>query len=494
MPPFSTSPADWFLAADEIGTRGIQVYSSNNQVTAFIEGQAYMAFLFQLLQGTVSGDYVHIVDWEMNLDADLLGKSKPESALGTVLGAASKRDVDIKIILSLHTTSDNEGVRTDLEDKFNVVFCITDARNAFCGSAHQKFVVIFKKDSSVLHGFCGGIDLTLNRWDDVEHDVHDQRQITDSAYEGGWHDVHCHVLGPAAIDLEKTFRERWNDPSQPSKLCFAPPLIEKAIPSQSTSGTHNVQILRTYPCRLNDKTKKLPFAPNGEFTARLALLKAINMARELIYIEDQYFISYEVAAAIKLSLALHPNLRVIVVVPVEPDSAIAAFFMNTQQSIIINDLVKTAGDRFAIYSLLNPLQAEAPIYVHAKVAIVDDVWAEIGSMNLNRRSMTNDKEFALAVVDSALTPDGQHCQFARDLRHKLWAAHIDMPEALIEDDPKKGFEQWNRSALPYVRAKPHPRPIVIPPVDLLQQLVYDYSYDTVIDPQSLCSGAPHIPP
>ncbi|MBW8878386.1 MAG: hypothetical protein JF614_25775 [Acidobacteria bacterium] len=433
MPPFSTSPADWFLAADEIGTRGIQVYSSNNQVTAFIEGQAYMAFLFQLLQGTVSGDYVHIVDWEMNLDADLLGKSKPESALGTVLGAASKRDVDIKIILSLHTTSDND-------------------------------------------------------------DVHDQRQITDSAYEGGWHDVHCHVLGPAAIDLEKTFRERWNDPSQPSKLCFAPPLIEKAIPSQSTSGTHNVQILRTYPCRLNDKTKKLPFAPNGEFTARLALLKAINMARELIYIEDQYFISYEVAAAIKLSLALHPNLRVIVVVPVEPDSAIAAFFMNTQQSIIINDLVKTAGDRFAIYSLLNPLQAEAPIYVHAKVAIVDDVWAEIGSMNLNRRSMTNDKEFALAVVDSALTPDGQHCQFARDLRHKLWAAHIDMPEALIEDDPKKGFEQWNRSALPYVRAKPHPRPIVIPPVDLLQQLVYDYSYDTVIDPQSLCSGAPHIPP
>ena len=40
-----------------------------------------------------------------------------------------------------------------------------------------------------------------------------------------------------------------------------------------------------------------------------------------------------------------------------------------------------------------------PIYVHAKVCIVDDVWMAVGSDNLNRRSWTHDSEICCGVID-----------------------------------------------------------------------------------------------
>jgi phosphatidylserine/phosphatidylglycerophosphate/cardiolipin synthase-like enzyme len=69
-----------------------------------------------------------------------------------------------------------------------------------------------------------------------------------------------------------------------------------------------------------------------------------------------------------------------------------------------------------------------PIYIHAKVCIVDDAWFTIGSDNFNRRSWTSDSELTCAVVDSS-AGDGS---LARDLRHELWAEHL----ATTPDDPR----------------------------------------------------------
>ena len=40
-----------------------------------------------------------------------------------------------------------------------------------------------------------------------------------------------------------------------------------------------------------------------------------------------------------------------------------------------------------------------PVYVHAKVCVIDDIWATVGSDNLNRRSWTHDSELSCAVLD-----------------------------------------------------------------------------------------------
>ena len=41
-----------------------------------------------------------------------------------------------------------------------------------------------------------------------------------------------------------------------------------------------------------------------------------------------------------------------------------------------------------------------PVYVHAKVAVIDDIWACVGSANLNRRSWSHDSELSAAVLDA----------------------------------------------------------------------------------------------
>ena len=93
------------------------------------------------------------------------------------------------------------------------------------------------------------------------------------------------------------------------------------------------------------------------------------------------------------------------------------------QRLAWNQLREAGGDRFALFDLEN---AEGtPIYVHAKVCVVDDQWMTIGSDNLNRRSWTHDSEVTCAVVD----PDGV---LPRSLRTSLWAEHLGMPQ----DDPR----------------------------------------------------------
>jgi phosphatidylserine/phosphatidylglycerophosphate/cardiolipin synthase-like enzyme len=63
-----------------------------------------------------------------------------------------------------------------------------------------------------------------------------------------------------------------------------------------------------------------------------------------------------------------------------------------------------------------------PIYVHAKVAIVDDLWSTVGSANLNNRGMRDDTEMNVATLNREL---------ALGLRLLLWAEHLGL---LSEDD------------------------------------------------------------
>ena len=57
-----------------------------------------------------------------------------------------------------------------------------------------------------------------------------------------------------------------------------------------------------------------------------------------------------------------------------------------------------------------------PVHVHSKVLICDDLYAIVGSGNLNARSFTNDAEVGLGVTGPSV----------RDLRRRLWSEHSAM--------------------------------------------------------------------
>src|SRR5262249_37352736 len=71
--------------------------------------------------------------------------------------------------------------------------------------------------------------------------------------------------------------------------------------------------------------------------------------------------------------------------------------------------------------------AERDIYVHAKVAVVDDEWATIGSANAMIRSFLADTELNVTTWDADI---------ARGLRHDLMAEHLGEPGAngKLDDD------------------------------------------------------------
>lgn len=81
-----------------------------------------------------------------------------------------------------------------------------DGHHPFGGSHHQKVVVI---DDDV--AFCGGIDMTQDRWDTRRHDDREPRRIkpTGRPY-GPWHDATTALEGPVARALAEMCRARWH--------------------------------------------------------------------------------------------------------------------------------------------------------------------------------------------------------------------------------------------------------------------------------------------
>jgi phosphatidylserine/phosphatidylglycerophosphate/cardiolipin synthase-like enzyme len=95
--------------------------------------------------------------------------------------------------------------------------------------------------------------------------------------------------------------------------------------------------------------------------------------------------------------------------------------------------------------------------VHAKVCVVDDIWASIGSDNINLRSWTHDSELSCAVLDQ--TPDQREPRttggpgdypraYARNLRLQLAREHLDRPAGDDADlcEPLSAFRAFARSA------------------------------------------------
>jgi phosphatidylserine/phosphatidylglycerophosphate/cardiolipin synthase-like enzyme len=214
-----------------------------------------------------------------------------------------------------------------------------------------------------------------------------------------------------------------------------------------------VQVLRTYPA----KRPRYPFAPEGERSVARAYLKAFRRARRLVYLEDQYLWSTQAARALAEALERHENLHVVAVVPRYPDrGGKATNAANRIGREYATDILRRAGgNRVAIYDIEN--EHGTPIYVHAKVCIVDDVMALVGSDNLNRRSWTHDSEISCSVIDAMPDERGPSDpgglgdgarRFARETRLRLWREHLGRPAGDEADlvDTSAGFARLAQAA------------------------------------------------
>jgi phosphatidylserine/phosphatidylglycerophosphate/cardiolipin synthase-like enzyme len=458
---------DWFLSGQERGNpdSSIPNWCAGNSAEPLIHGITYFDRLATEVDSLRAGDHLFFTDWRGDPD-ELLRPGGPTVA--ALFAAAARRGVIVKGLLwrshldkLAYSEEENRNLGDDVRAAGGEV--LLDQRVRRGGSHHQKLVILRHPDDPARDvAFVGGIDLCHSRRDDASH-TGDPQPVQMSRKYGKnppWHDVQLAVKGPVVGALDLTFRERWNDPAPLDQHGPIATLVDRRkhadpnagpLPPQPPDpppcGPLTIQVLRTYPAM----RPRYSFARDGERSIARAYTKAIRLARHLIYLEDQYLWSTEVAELFAAALRDTPSLHVIAVVPRHPDVdgrlALPPNEIGREQALAVCRLA--APDRMHVFDLEN--HAGTPTYVHAKVCVIDDTWCTVGSDNFNRRSWTHDSEVCCAILDETLDdrpPSGEARRFARDLRLSLMREHLDRPDGDDADllDPMSAVRAMTDSA------------------------------------------------
>jgi phospholipase D1/2 len=275
---------------------------------------------------------------------------------------------------------------------------------------HQKIVVV---DDTV--AFCGGIDLTLGRWDTRRHLGEDPRRKGAGQPYGPRHEVAAVCDGDAARALAEQARERWHAATREglepitTRRAIWPPAVVKPLRDV------DVGIVRTLPA--------LP--QRAEVREVEALnLAAVAAAKHVIYLENQYLAARSLAEALAERLKEPDGPEVVIVLPRSSESRLEQQSMDSARQRLLGLLWDAdAHGRLGVYW---PVAAGGtPVYVHSKVLVIDDRLLRIGSSNLNNRSLGFDSECDLAL--EAVPDTGDHSTVAGEIayaRDDLLAEHL----------------------------------------------------------------------
>ena len=192
-----------------------------------------------------------------------------------------------------------------------------------------------------------------------------------------------------------------------------------AVPRPAPAGDTRIQLLRTVPERVYDELR------GGAFGILEGYTRALRAARELVYLESQFLWLPELVGTLAERLHAPPSerFRVVVVLPSKPNNG------EEDTRGMLAHLTDADGGRgrflAATLDAMTGSTVDA-LYVHAKLAIVDDRWLTIGSANLNAHSFYNDTELNIQLCDGAL---------ARATRLRLWSEHLGLREDEVAGDP-----------------------------------------------------------
>ena len=192
-----------------------------------------------------------------------------------------------------------------------------------------------------------------------------------------------------------------------------------ALPEDiAPAGEVTVQFTRTVP------EGAYRVLPRGEFSVLEAYVRALRSAQRLIYLENQFLWSPEIVHILETKLKHPPSddFRVVVLLPHKANNG-----QDDTRGMLGRLVAADQGRKnfLAATILSRSGERSGPLYVHAKIGIVDDAWLAIGSANLNEHSLFNDTEVDVVTCDAEL---------ARATRLRLWAEHLERP---ADGDPAK---------------------------------------------------------
>ena len=372
------------------------------ELEVLIDGAQALPRIAEALAGAER--FVHVTGWHL-APAFVLDRGRPETAIGALLADIAER-IPVRVLVwsgspvpLFHPTRSEVAEVIENLTSYTKIQAHGDPKEHPLHCHHEKTIVI---DGQV--AFVGGIDLTDDggdRWDVSSHRA--RRKL-------GWHDVGTRLRGPAVADVNDHFRTRWRELTGEQL---------PALPAPEPVGSSTVQVVRTVEEDMYDAL------PHGDFRIFESYRRALKSAQELIYLENQFLWAPELVSILadKLRHPPTPQFRIVIVLPVKANNG--AEDTRGQVGVLIE--ADNGGERMlaaTIRALSPPGGRTDPVYVHAKVAVVDDRWLIVGSANLNAHSLFNDTEMCVVTDDAAL---------ARDTRVRLWAEHLELDQETVAD-------------------------------------------------------------
>jgi phosphatidylserine/phosphatidylglycerophosphate/cardiolipin synthase-like enzyme len=285
-----------------------------------------------------------------------------------------------------------------------------DDTHPLAGSHHQKIVVIDDKVA-----FAGGLDIAARRWDTCAHAAGDPHRLFDGQDYPPVHDVMCAVDGDAAAALARIACARWKNAT--GKLI--PRHVVKSDPWPPVLRVDVTDVPVAIACTappLKDK--------EGVHEVEQMYLDMIARAKKYIYIENQYFTSDKIGAALGKRLEEENGPEVVLATRLLSHGWLEEVTMSVLRTKLVRELREVdKHNRFtAVCPHVEGLKEGTCIDLHSKVMIVDDEWCRIGSSNISNRSMGMDTECDVVVEARG---ERRVAQAIRAFRDRLLAEHLD---------------------------------------------------------------------
>jgi phospholipase D1/2 len=434
--------------------------------------------------------FVYITGWSVSTAISLI-RRRPIKGEKLTIGELLKKKADEGVRVLIHIW--DEKLSTSIGGvSLNGVMGTFDeeTRNFFAGSKvtvklsfregsiqgeyiwthHQKTVIL---DAPSRRGktsterriiaFVGGLDLTNGRWDTPAHVLYGSiatDHLTDFHMPWSvcsacgprepWHDIHTRVEGDIALDVLTNFEERWKKQAAPlTDLLYdfeknASSFAKKEQFDEDDPELWNVQLFRS----IDSHSATIKGVERG---IQDAYINAIRVAKNFIYIENQYFMSssphwlaettsgcnntiaHELTSRIIDAIGQKQQFNVYIVLPMFPEGvpaeaaiqemlkwqwltiesmyhriahAIKQAKLNAHPTDYLNFYclgnrdVNVNTSSYTPKNLFETLLVQSNrfmIYVHSKLLIADDQYIICGSSNINERSMAGDRDTEICI-------------------------------------------------------------------------------------------------
>jgi cardiolipin synthase len=339
---------------------------SGNKVLLLKDGPATYAAMFKAIEKAT--DTVNLETFIFQADdtgrkfADLLIKKQSEGVqVNIIYDSLGSKSTPASFFQQLR----DAGIRV-LE--FNPVSLV--------GLTHRDHRKILVVDGMI--AFTGGVNISSAYADKLigisgSHDEDEPRMA--------WRDTHIQIEGPAVAEFQKLFLDTW-------KRQKGPELAERNyFPRLKPEGTDLVQVLASSPGKMNRVTF-------------LLYVSAINNAEMYVHMTSSYFVPDDQTLS-ALKKAAGRGVDVEIIVPERSDSKIALYAGQYYYSQLLKSGVKLLRFNDAI--------------LHAKTAVIDDVWATVGSTNMDFWSFLRDDEVNAVILSQSFAGE-MEAMFQEDVK------------------------------------------------------------------------------